>query len=160
MFYLAAYGFATIGAFAVVTLVRDSPDAGSGEATDLSAWAGLGKRSPLVAGVFTVFLLAFAGIPLTSGFTGKFALFTAAIDGGAWPLVIVGVIASAAAAFFYVRVIVLMYFSEPAGDGPVVAVASPMTTVALTLTVAVTVALGVLPNAVLDLANKASFFVQ
>jgi NADH-quinone oxidoreductase subunit N len=160
MFYLAAYGFATIGAFAVVTLVRDSAEAGSGEATDLSAWAGLAKRSRLVAGVFTVFLLAFAGIPLTSGFMGKFALFTAAIDGGAWPLVVVGVVASAVAAFFYVRVVVLMYFSEPAVDGPVVVVPSPMTTAALTIAVVATLALGVLPQAALDLANKASFFVQ
>jgi NADH-quinone oxidoreductase subunit N len=160
LFYLAAYGFATIGAFAVVTLVRDNAESGGGEATDLSAWAGLGKRSPLVAGVFTVFLLAFAGIPLTSGFMGKFALFTAAVDGGAWPLVVVGVIASAAAAFFYVRVIVLMYFSDPAVDGPVVAVPSPMTTAALTIAVVATLALGVIPQQALDLANKASFFVQ
>ena len=175
LFYLAAYGFATVGAFAVVTLVRESVRGGSdsgdgpdsltvgGEATDLSAWAGLGRRSPLLAACFTVFLLAFAGIPLTSGFTGKFALFTAAIDGGAWPLVIVGVIASAAAAFFYVRVIVLMYFSEPLGEpgsGPVVVVPSPMTTIALTVTVVVTVALGVVPQMALDLADKASYFVQ
>jgi len=173
LFYLAAYGFATIGAFAVVTLVReavpgrdatsdadDVPGSVGGEATDLSAWAGLGKRSPLLAACFTVFLLAFAGIPLTSGFTGKFALFTAAIDGGAWPLVIVGVIASAAAAFFYVRVIVLMYFSEPLADGPVVVVPSPMTTIALFVTVAATIALGVLPQVALDLADKAAYFVQ
>jgi NADH-quinone oxidoreductase subunit N len=160
LFYLGAYGFATVGAFAVVTLVRDSAEAGGGEATDLSAWAGLGRRSPVVAGAFTVFLLAFAGIPLTSGFTGKFALFTAAIDGGAWPLVIVGVIASAAAAFFYVRVIVLMYFSEPAADGPEIAIPTPMTTIALTISVVATIALGVVPQAALDLANKASFFVS
>jgi NADH-quinone oxidoreductase subunit N len=173
LFYLAAYGFATIGAFAVVTLVREAvpgreatagsdaeADSVGGEATDLSAWAGLGKRSPLLAACFTVFLLAFAGIPLTSGFTGKFALFTAAIDGGAWPLVIVGVVASAAAAFFYVRVIVLMYFSEPLVDGPVVVVPSPMTTIALTVTVAATIALGVLPQVALDLADKAAYFVQ
>jgi NADH-quinone oxidoreductase subunit N len=177
LFYLAAYGFATVGAFAVVTLVRESVRGGSeagdggddysvtvgGEATDLSAWAGLGRRSPLLAACFTVFLLAFAGIPLTSGFTGKFALFTAAIDGGAWPLVIVGVIASAAAAFFYVRVIVLMYFSEPLreeGAGPVVVVPSPMTTIALTVSVALTIALGVIPQMALDLADKAAYFVQ
>jgi NADH-quinone oxidoreductase subunit N len=175
LFYLAAYGFATVGAFAVVTLVRESVRGGSdsgdadddsvtigGEATDLSAWAGLGRRSPLLAACFTVFLLAFAGIPLTSGFTGKFALFTAAIDGGAWPLVIVGVIASAAAAFFYIRVIVLMYFSEPLREdtGPVVVVPSPMTTIALTVTVALTIALGVIPQMALDLADKAAYFVQ
>ena len=79
-----------------------------------------------MAGVFAFFLLAFAGIPLTSGFTGKFAVFQAAVAGGAIPLVIVGVIASAVAAFFYVRVIVLMFFSDPAPAGPaVVTVATP-----------------------------------
>ena len=75
------YGFATIGAFAVVTLVRDS----GGEATHLSRWAGLGRRSPLVAGVFAFFLLAMAGIPLTAGFIGKWAVFTVALAAGAWP---------------------------------------------------------------------------
>ncbi len=77
MFYLVAYGFSTIGAFAVVTLVRDA----GGEATHLSKWAGLGKRSPLTAAAISLFLLAFAGIPLTSGFTAKFAVFEAAIEG-------------------------------------------------------------------------------
>ena len=67
LFYLLAYGFTTIGAFAVVTLVRDP----AGEATHLSQWAGLGRRSPVSAAVFAFFLLAFAGIPLTSGFTGE-----------------------------------------------------------------------------------------
>ena len=79
LFYLAAYSFVTLGAFAVVTLVRDA----GGEATHLSKWAGLGRRSPLLAGVFALFLLAFAGIPLTSGFAGKFAVFRAAADAGA-----------------------------------------------------------------------------
>jgi len=88
MFYLAAYGASVIGAFAIVTLVRDQ----AGEAGHLSSWAGLGKRSPLVAGVFAFFLITFAGIPLTSGFSGKFAVFQAAISGGALPLVIVGVV--------------------------------------------------------------------
>ncbi len=93
LFYLAAYGFAAIGAFAVVTLIRDP----GGEAGHLSSWAGLGKRSPLVAGVFALFLIAFAGIPLTSGFIGKFAVFQAAIGGGAVPLVVIGALSSAIA---------------------------------------------------------------
>ena len=59
-----------------------------------------------------------AGIPLTSGFTGKWAVFTSAVAGGAWPLVVVAVLLSAVAAFFYVRVIVLMFFSDPVGEGP------------------------------------------
>src|SRR4051812_6248830 len=76
MFYLLAYGFATLGAFAVVTLVRDS----AGEATHLSQWAGLGRKSPVVAGAFALFLLSFAGIPLTSGYMSKYAVFSAALD--------------------------------------------------------------------------------
>jgi len=152
LFYLVSYGFTTIGAFAVVTLVRDP----GGEAGHLSRWAGLGKRSPMVAGIFALFLLAFAGIPLTSGFTGKFAVFQAAIAAGETPLVIVGVIASAVAAFFYVRVIVLMFFSDPLPDGPVVVVPGIFTGFAVAVGVVVTVFLGVVPEPVLSLANHAA----
>lgn len=156
LFYLAAYSFVTVGAFAVVTLVRDA----GGEATHLSKWAGLGRRSPLVAAVFAVFLLAFAGIPLTSGFSGKFAVFKAAADGGAGSLVVVGVISSAIAAFFYIRVIVLMFFSEPKADGPTVAVPSPLTMATIGVGVAVTLVLGVAPQYFLDLASQAGVFVR
>ncbi|NWF25995.1 NADH-quinone oxidoreductase subunit NuoN [Streptomyces sp. PKU-EA00015] len=156
LFYLLAYSFVTIGAFAVVTLVRDA----GGEATHLSKWAGLGRRSPLVAGVFAVFLLAFAGIPLTSGFSGKFAVFKAAAEGGAGALVVVGVISSAIAAFFYIRVIVLMFFSEPKPEGPTVAVPSPLTITTIGVGVAVTLALGLAPQYFLDLAGQASVFVR
>ncbi|MFD9123683.1 NADH-quinone oxidoreductase subunit NuoN [Kitasatospora sp. NPDC059571] len=156
LFYLLAYSFVTLGAFAVVTLVRDS----KGEATHLSSWAGLGRRSPLVAAVFALFLLAFAGIPLTSGFTGKFAVFQAAAAGGATPLVVVGVLSSAVAAFFYIRVIVLMFFSDPQPQGPSVAVPSPLTATAIGVGVLVTLGLGLLPQYFLDLASKASLFVR
>jgi len=156
LFYLSAYSFVTLGAFAVVTLVRDA----GGEATHLSKWAGLGRRSPLLASVFSLFLLAFAGIPFTSGFTGKFAVFKAAAMGGATPLVIVGVIASAIAAFFYVRVIVLMFNAEPKADGPTVAVPSVWTTSAIAIGVVVTLVLGVFPQYFLDLATQASVFVR
>jgi proton-translocating NADH-quinone oxidoreductase chain N len=152
LFYLAAYGFATIGAFAIVTLVRDH----GGEASHLSSWAGLGKRSPLLAGLFALYLIAFAGIPLTSGFSGKFAVFRAAIQGGALPLVIVGVISSAILAFPYVRVIVLMFFSEPAAEGPVVVRPSAYTGFALAVGAAATVVLGIIPQPLLSLANHAA----
>jgi len=152
LFYLAAYGFATVGAFAIVTLVRDQ----AGEAAHLSRWAGLGKRSPLVAGVFALFLIAFAGIPLTSGFTGKFAVFQAAISGGALPLVIIGVIASAILAFPYVRVIVLMFFSEPAVDGPAVVRPSAFTGVAVAVGAVATIVLGIVPEPLLNLAHHAA----
>jgi NADH-quinone oxidoreductase subunit N len=152
LFYLASYGLTTVGAFAVITLVRDP----GGEAGHLSRWAGLGRRSPVVASVFALFLLAFAGIPLTSGFTGKFAVFQAAIASGETPLVIIGVLSSAIAAFFYVRVIVLMFFSEPVEDGPQVVVPSLFTGIAVAVGVVATVVLGIVPEPVLSLANHAA----
>lgn len=163
LFYLVAYGFTTIGAFALVSLVRSGTGEGGvgGEATHLSQWAGLGRTSPMLAGLFTLFLLAFAGIPLTSGFTGKYAVFSAAVEHAAWGpvLVIVGVLASAAAAFFYVRVIVLMYFSEPSGDGTTVAAPGVLTVVAVGIGAAATILLGVLPSWALDLASDSSVFL-
>ena len=155
MFYLLTYGLTTIGVFAVLTLVRD----GDGEATHLSQWAGLASRSPLTAAVMALFLLALAGIPLTAGFTGKFAVFRAAIEAGAWPLVVVALLASAVAAFFYLRVIVLMYFSPPAADGPTVGVPGLPTTIVLAITATATLALGIAPGSVLDLAERAAIFV-
>ena len=158
LFYLLAYGFTTIGAFAVVTLVRerDAADNITGEATHLSQWAGLAQRSPVLAAVFTLFLLAMAGIPLTSGFTAKFGVFAAAVAGGhAW-LAVVGVLASAVTAFFYVRVIVLMYFSEPTAQASTVVTSRPFTQAAVAIGVAATVLLGVVPAQVLDLANVAA----
>ena len=152
LFYLATYGLTTVGAFAVITLVRDK----GGEADHLSRWAGLGKRSPVVAGIFALFLLSFAGIPFTSGFIGKFAVFQAAIGGGDLALVVVGVISSAIAAFFYARVIVLMFFSEPVPDGPVVAVPSAFTGIAVGVGALSAVVLGVFPQPVLSLANHAA----
>jgi NADH-quinone oxidoreductase subunit N len=156
LFYLVAYGFMTIGAFAIVTVVRD----GSGEATHLSRWAGLGKESPILAGVMAFFLLGFAGIPLTSGFAGKWAVFASAVSGGAWPLAVAGVLFSVVAASFYLRVVVLMYFSEPVGEGPTVAVPSMMTTIVIAVGFAATVALGVLPGPVMDLASAAGQFIR
>ncbi|WP_424922966.1 NADH-quinone oxidoreductase subunit NuoN [Actinomycetospora succinea] len=153
LFYLLAYGFTTVALFGLVSLVR-GPD---GEATHLSAWAGLGKRSPVVAAAVTFLMLALAGIPLTSGFTAKFAVFSAALADGMTPLVIVALVVSAVAAFFYLRLIVLMYFSEPAADGPTVSVPGPFTTVAITLGVVVTLLLGVVPTAVLGWADGLSF---
>jgi NADH-quinone oxidoreductase subunit N len=153
LFYLLTYGFTTLAAFGAVSLVRDA----NGEATHLSQWAGLAKRSPVLAAVFTFLLLAMAGIPLTSGFVGKFVVFSAAIQDGMTPLVVIALLASAVAAFFYLRVIVLMYFSEPAPDGPTVTVPGTFTTAAITLGVLVTLVLGVVPAFALDWASTGTF---
>ncbi|WP_270887344.1 NADH-quinone oxidoreductase subunit NuoN [Pedococcus sp. 5OH_020] len=159
LFYLVAYGFMTIAAFAVVSMVRQS----GSEASHLSQWAGLGRRHPVVAGVFAFLLLAFAGIPLTSGFAAKYAAFAPAVATGGRSgvaLVIIGVICSVITAFVYVRLIVLMYFTEPpVGEAVVAEVASPFTTLAITIGTLVTVVLGVLPSQVLDLAQRSSQFM-
>ncbi len=135
LFYLLAYGLASVGAFAVVTLVRERtvsgdddaahrtadgpvPDDGVvlGEATRLAQWAGLGRKAPWLTAAFSLFLLSMAGIPLTAGFVAKFGVFSAAVEAGAWPLALLGVLASAVSVFFYVRVIVLMVLTPPPGD--------------------------------------------
>jgi len=110
MFYLLTYGMATIGAFAILTVVRK----GDGEASHVSDWAGLAKRSPVLAASMSLFLLSFAGIPLTAGFIGKLSVFTAAMQSGFGGLVVLAMVATAVTAFFYLRIVVVMYFSEPA----------------------------------------------
>jgi NADH-quinone oxidoreductase subunit N len=156
MFYLVAYGFTIIAAFGVVTMVRDA----DGEATHLSRWAGLGRRSPLYAAMFTFLMLAFAGIPLTSGFTAKFAVFAAAIGGGQAWLVIFGVVTSMILAFPYLRVVVLMYLSEPGEQTPTISIPGALTSAALAVGVLATLVLGLVPTPVLDLANRAAEFVR
>jgi NADH-quinone oxidoreductase subunit N len=156
MFYLLTYGLATIGAFAVVMLIRDD----SGETSGMDSWRGLGHDHPWLAGSFALFLLSFAGIPLTAGFIGKFAVFSAAASAGEGWLVLLAVLASAIAAFFYLRVIVVMFFSEPVGDGPSVAIPSWATQAAVIVGVVATIALGIFPQPVLDLADKAGIFVR
>lgn len=152
MFYLLAYGIGTVGAFGIVTLVRERDAHGNilGEATKLSSWAGLGKRSPLLAASMTVFLLSFAGIPLTGGFIGKFRVFQAGLNTGQAVLVVIAVLASAATAVFYFRLVQLMYFREPDTDSAVVIESEGMSIVAIVIALIGTIALGVLPGPVLD----------
>nr|WP_280502509.1 NADH-quinone oxidoreductase subunit NuoN [Nocardia farcinica] len=155
LFYLAVYGLSTVGAFAVVTLVREGTDE---EATGLGRWAGLGRRSPWTATVFALLLLSFAGLPLTSGFIAKFAVFNAAASGYGASVVVVGVLCSAVAAFFYIRVIVMMFFTDPPADAP--EVRSPAPTWALILLTGIgTLVFGLYPQPLLDLAEQAAVFV-
>ncbi|WP_296607212.1 NADH-quinone oxidoreductase subunit NuoN [Nocardioides sp.] len=160
LFYLVTYGFSIIGAFALVTLVRDA----GGEATQFARWRGLGRRSPVVAGIFAFFLLSMAGIPLTAGFVGKWAVFTVALAAGAWPVVIAAVACSIIAVFFYVRVILLMFFDDDdvAVSGEVASVTKPsvLTSATILVGVAATLVLGVVPGPVLDLAANAGQFVR
>ncbi|MFZ0530377.1 MAG: NADH-quinone oxidoreductase subunit NuoN [Propionicimonas sp.] len=155
LFYLVAYGFATIGAFAIVTMVRDS----AGEVHAISGWAGLGRKNPWLAGIFTVLMLSFAGIPLTGGFIGKWAVFSAAWSGGyAW-LVVTAVGFSLVAAYVYLRVIVTMFFAAPA-DGVSVGRASGVTWVPVGLAAIASAYLGLFPGPLLDLVTSASTFLR
>jgi NADH-quinone oxidoreductase subunit N len=154
LFYLVAYGFTAAAAFGLLMLVRDA----DGEATQLSQWAGLARKSPAAAMLMSLLLLSMAGIPLTSGFAAKFIVFRSAYH-TAPELVVIGLIASAVAAFFYLRIIVLMFFAEPPENGPTIAIPGWSTTVALTIGVAATVVLGIYPQPIIDLAGKASVLI-
>lgn len=156
IFYLFSYGIATVGAFAIVTLVRDS----AGEVTDLNRWSGLGKRSPWVATAFAGFLLAFAGIPLTSGFIGKFSIFSAAYESGSTAILVTGVLSSAIAAFFYIRVIVLMFFKDPVEDGTSVVIPSVYTQVTIAISTVATFALGIYPTPLINFIQSTAQFLR
>ena len=150
MFYTASYAAMNVGAFAVI-----GHFAGAGERfVTLEDYAGLGKRSPLLASILTVFLLSLIGIPITGGFFAKFYVFSAALQ-GTHPLVglvIIGVINSAVASYYYLRIIVVMYMREPRDEEVPVAPISTGLGFALGLSLAATFFLGIYPNPVLKYA--------
>ena len=156
LFYLFAYGLTTIAAFGIITLVRDS----SGEVTDLNRWIGIGKKSPLVAAAFSFILLSFAGIPLTSGFIGKFAIFSAAYKSGNISLVVVGVLSSAIAAFFYIRVIIMMFFTNPVNDSVSVVIPSVKSRMSIIVATVISIILGLMPSLLLDAATTYANFIK
>jgi NADH-quinone oxidoreductase subunit N len=156
LFYLATYGITTLGAFALVSLVRDS----AGEVTDLNRWVGLAKRSPVIASIFALFLLSFAGIPLTAGFIGKFTIFSAAYENGNIGVVVVGVLSSAIAAFFYIRVIVMMFLTDPEDDSVTVSIPSRFTSSVIWIAAIATLALGIFPTPILDVISSLATFIR
>ena len=173
LLYLAAYAFSTFGAFATVAVIREpdstalhspthapSPHRSGREATAIVQWAGLGRRYPLVGAMFSMYLLAFAGIPLTSGFVAKFDVFAAVAGSGGAVLVVIGVLSSAIAAYFYVRIIVAMFFAEVPVDAPHVVRPSVLTTVPIALCTAVTILLGFFPQPLLTLVGTAGTFLS
>ena len=108
LFYLVAYAFTSLGAWAVVIALEKA----EGKGLSLDDYAGLGKKYPLLALAMTVFMLSFTGVPPTLGFMGKFYLFGAAIKGGFIGLALIGVLTSLISAYYYLRVIVIMYMRE------------------------------------------------
>ena len=156
LFYLMAYGLTTLAAFGIIGLVRDS----TGEVTDLNRWVGLGKKSPLVGSVFAFLLLSFAGIPLTSGFIGKFAIFSAAYQSGNIAIVVSGVLASAIAAFFYIRVIIMIFFTDPANDSVSVIIPSVKSKISISVATVVSIVFGLTPSLLLTTATNFATFIK
>jgi NADH-quinone oxidoreductase subunit N len=151
MFYAASYAAMNVGAFAVV-----SHFASAGERyVTLEDYSGLGRRSPLLAATLTIFLLSLIGIPITSGFFAKFYVFSAALQANLVGLVIIGVLNSAVGAYYYLRVMVVMYMREPHEEAPLPAVPTGVQA-ALTLTLFATIYLGILPGRILQYASRSA----
>ena len=152
MFYLAGYGFMNVGAFVAVSSL-----AGKGERyTNIDDFAGLGQKQPLTAAMFSIFLLSLIGVPLTGGFFGKFYIFRAAMESHLVWLTVLGLLNSAVGAYYYLRVLVVMYMKEP---GEATVNAEPLTPglgLALILPALGTLALGIFPSWVLEFAVKSS----
>lgn len=147
MFYTAAYAAMNVGAFAVV-----SHFANAGEKyVTLEDYAGLGRRSPVLAATFTFFLMSLIGIPITGGFFAKFYVLSAALKSNLVGLAIILVLNSAVGAYYYLRIIVMMYMREPQGEVPVTPVPAAAA-LAIAVCVLATLYLGVLPGCVLDYA--------
>ena len=152
MFYLAAYAFMNIGAFAVVAHLS-----GKGERyQNIEDFAGLGQKQPLTAAMLTIFLLSLIGVPLTGGFFGKFYIFKAALESHLVWLTVLGLLNSAVAAYYYLRILVMMYMHEPGEAAIEAEPLSPGLSAALILPALGTLILGIFPTWVLDFAGRSS----
>jgi len=150
LFYLLTYTFTTAGAFGVITLCERA----RGEAVEVGDYAGLARRHPVLAAVLGLFLLSLVGIPPLAGFVGKFYVFGAAVRAGYFWLAVIGVLNSAAAAYYYLRIIVYMYMREPEGAATTYA-SSFAGGLALAIALLAIVLLGVMPAPFVDLAQAA-----
>jgi NADH-quinone oxidoreductase subunit N len=149
LFYLAVYATMTLGAFGTLTLLGRGAD----ERVDVRELGGVGRRHPLLAALFTLFMLGLAGIPPTAGFAGKLFVFSAAVQGGHTGLVIVAVLASVVSVYYYLRPVVVMYMQEPAGS-PVEVTRSDAASLALAITGLATLLLGIFPGAFAEAAAR------
>ena len=152
MFYLAAYALMNVGAFAVVSYF-----ARQGERyVNIEDLGGLGFKRPMVAAMMTIFLLSMIGVPLTGGFFGKFYIFKAALDSNLVWLTVLGLLNSAVAAYYYLRIIVVMYMHEAGAPTSETGPVSPGLTVTMWASAVGTLVLGIFPSAVLNFAGQSS----
>jgi NADH-quinone oxidoreductase subunit N len=156
MFYLAAYALMNIGAFAVVSHLS-----GKGERyQSVDDFAGLGQKQPMTAALLTIFLLSLIGVPLTGGFFGKFYIFKAALESHLVWLTVLGLLNSAVAAYYYLRILVMMYMHEPSEAVTNAEPLSPGMSAALILPALGTLFLGIFPSWVLEFAGKSAGLVK
>ena len=149
MFYVASYAAMNVGAFAVISHFGNAGE----RYVTLEDYSGLGRRSPLLAATLTIFLLSLIGIPITGGFFAKFYVFSAALQANLVGLVIIGVLNSAVGAYYYLRIIVVMYMREPQQEVPVARIPLGLGA-ALAISLVATIYLGVLPGRVLEYASR------
>jgi NADH-quinone oxidoreductase subunit N len=156
MFYLAAYALMQVGAFAVVVYF-----ARQGERyVNVEDLAGLGARQPMVAAMLTIFLLSLIGVPLTGGFFGKFYIFKAALDSNLIWLTVIGLLTSAVAAYYYLRIIVVMYMQEPGEGTAKVPPVTPGLRIAMWTAAFGTLLLGIFPSVILNFAGKSAMLMK
>ena len=151
MFYTLSYAAMNVGAFAVVAHLANAGE----RYVTLEDYAGLGRRSPVLAALLTVFLLSLIGIPATGGFFAKFYVFSAALKANLVGLTLIGLANSAIGAYYYLRIIVVMYMKEPQQEVPVTSI-PPGLGAALGISALATIYLGVLPNRVLEYASRSA----
>jgi NADH-quinone oxidoreductase subunit N len=152
MFYLAAYAFTNIGAFSVVTYFSRKGERYVG----IDDFAGLAQRQPGMAAMLTIFLLSLIGVPLTGGFFGKFYIFKAALESHLVWLSVLGLLNSAVAAYYYLRILVVMYFREPGESVETLPPAGALLQIAVYGSAVGTLLLGIFPSLILDFANRAA----
>ena len=152
MFYLAAYAFTNLGAFAVVSYFSRKGE----QFVKVDDFAGLAQRQPAMAAMMTIFMLSLIGVPLTGGFFGKFYIFKAALDSNLVWLTVLGLLNSAVAAYYYLRILVVMYFKEPGEAAENMPPAGAALQIAVYASALGTVLLGIFPSTVLDFATKAA----
>jgi NADH-quinone oxidoreductase subunit N len=152
MFYLAAYAFTNLGAFAVVAYFSRQGE----KYVAIEDFAGLSQRQPVMAAMLTIFLLSLIGTPLTAGFFGKFYIFKAALDANLVWLTVLGLLSTAVAAYYYLRVLVVMYFKDPGDSVENLEPAGIGLKIAVYASALGTLVLGIFPGWVLDIATRAA----
>jgi NADH-quinone oxidoreductase subunit N len=156
MFYLAAYAFMNIGAFAVVTHFSRRGE----KYVNVEDLAGLGWKQPVTAALFSIFLLSLIGVPLTGGFFGKFYIFKAALDANLVWLAVLGLLNSAVAAYYYLRILVVMYMKEPGEATLSVEPLGMGIQTTLWASALGTLILGIFPSLLLNFARNSSALVK